>query len=68
MLHPCSTCASRCRGRGPSAATLQYRVAGDYAFTTSNPYQAIYAGNGQNPAELVPINRLTLLFGLRGDF
>jgi outer membrane cobalamin receptor len=56
-------------GPVPRIANLHYRMAVDYAFTTTNPYQAITSpGVGQASSELVPFNRLNLLLGLWADF
>ena len=42
-------------------------VSADYLFTTTNPYAAFGASN-RNQADLVPVNRATLLFGLQYGF
>jgi len=55
-------------GQIPKVKDLQYRLMADYAFTTTNPYQAIGAAADLNTAELVPVNRFTLLMGLQYDF
>jgi outer membrane receptor for ferrienterochelin and colicins len=52
-------------GRVPWIAALQYRVSGDFSFTTTNPYAASAGGREPNKVELIPFNRATLLFGLQ---
>ena len=55
-------------GSVPRVKALQYRLSVDYAVTTSNPFGAFAGGANENNTELVPINRLILLFGLQYDF
>src|SRR5205085_6121285 len=55
-------------GRVPRLGALQYRISGDYAFTTTNPYAASTGGADPNKVELVPVNRATVLFGLQYSF
>jgi outer membrane cobalamin receptor len=55
-------------GRIPRLAALHYRVSGDFAFTTTNPYSASAGGDDENKTELIPVNRATVLFGLEYEF
>jgi hypothetical protein len=55
-------------GTFPKVPNLLYRLAGDYAFTTTNPYEAESLGDVSKELELVPFNRVTFLLGLQYDF
>jgi outer membrane receptor protein involved in Fe transport len=55
-------------GHVPRITNLLYRVALDYAFTTTNPYQVDIPGGSTNPLQLVPFNRVSLITGLRANF
>ena len=55
-------------GEMPEIPALQYRLSGDYAFTTTNPYAVNVGSADRNLTQLVPASRAQLLLGLQYQF